>query len=386
MFNRLSLWLLSVCCLAPVTTEAFAQKGGGGTTPTLPNVRYTVEKISGLSPFVWVNKINNAGMIVGHFSQRAFIYNQADGSLYKLNEEQSLRSKLNAEFGQGWIFNSAVGINDLGQVVGRVENLVTLRTEGFAMDTFSNPDSSTWVVKRLPSVPSNNSFANSINSSGEVLGVYVLVGSTDWDCFVCSPFGTDPTAIRFFGLKVSTSVALNNNGTVAGVLRSGLTFYSHRSGVIQTVNGITDCLRFGGINDGGIMSVEGRVRINRKPDLTGIFRASVSGSFEKIHDKVRQLSGPNKDSDIILQTFTTMQTVGQSKLAYNGSILIPKQVLSITDLIPDPEMKSMLVNNEFLVSAIGDRSLPTDFGQLAGRVRTANGFIGVVLTPYVPVP
>ena len=103
MFNRLSLWLLSVCCLAPVTTEAFAQKGGGGTTPPppLPNVRYQVVEFRKLlSPEdVWVNQINNAGMIVGRFANSAFIYDQPRGLLYKLNEEQSLPLKLDAEFG-----------------------------------------------------------------------------------------------------------------------------------------------------------------------------------------------------------------------------------------------------------------------------------------------
>ena len=398
MFNRLSLWLLSVCCLAPVTTEAFAQKGGGGTTPPLPNVRYTVQ-IMGSSPFVQVNKINNLGMIVGHFANDAFIYNQPSGRLYKLNEEQSLLTHLNTIFGpvgsvgSDWIFVSVGDINAKGQVVGSVRNRVTQRTEGFAMNTLSNPDSSTWVVKRLPDVLSSTSYGRRINSHGKVLCYYVPVGSTVYDCYTCSPF-TDPTAIQLFGLTVNT-IDLNNNGTgtgtvaldgtVAGVLTSGLIFYGTDPTNIKTVNGITNTIRFDGFNDLGFMSVAGHVRINNKSYPSSLIRASVLGNFEKILDDGRPY-GLNQDSDIAIQTFNANHTFKQSKLAYNGSILIPKQVLSITDLIPDPEMKSMLVNNEFLVSAIGDRSLPTDFGQLAGRVRTANGFIGVVLTPYVPVP
>ncbi len=182
--------------------------------------------------------------------------------------------------------------------------------------------------------------------------------------------------------KSYTWMALLRFG-VAGVLMSGLTFYGTDPTNIKTVNGITGSLRFGGINDGGIMSVDGVVRINNKGRSSGAYRASVLGSFEKILDG-GQPYGLNQDSDFAIQTF------GQSKLAYNGStaLSIPKQVLLITDLIPDTDpMKSTLVNvnNVFWVTAIGDRNL-TGFGQLAGNVLIGNEYIGVVLTPYVPVP
>ena len=385
MFNRLSLWLLSVCCLALVTTEAFAQKGGGGTTPPppLPNVRYQVVEFRKLlSPEdVWVNQINNAGMIVGRFANSAFIYDQPRGLLYKLNEEQSLPLKLDAEFGINWIFESAIGINDLGQVVGRVRNLGTQQTEGFAMNTFSNPDSSTWQVKRLPPVPGNNSYARRINFSGQVLGSYVPVGSTDSDCFVCYPWDTGSTAIPFNLAVNRERIGINNHGIVAGKLTSGLTFYGTSSS-IKTVNEIGSG-HFGGINDLGIMSVSGRAKINNKLHLSATYRVStstVSYSLEKVLEGGHPW-GMNQESDIAIKIGT------QSKLAYNGSTAlgIPKQVLSITDLILEGPMKNTLVNNDFFVTAIGDRNY-TGFGQLAGNVRTATEFIGVVLTPYVPVP
>jgi hypothetical protein len=384
MMIRLCLWLLWVCYLALVTTEALAGKpGGGGTTPPppLPDVRYEVKIIPTSSPSVWVNEINDAGIIVGRFASRAFIYDQPGDITYNLNDFPELLSQLDIKFGSDWIFNSAVGINNFGQVVGRVENLITLRTEGFAMDTFLDPNPSAWLVRRLPPVPGDHSYARRINIHGQVLGSYKISEDSDErDCFVCNPWDTNPTAIPF-GLTVnSDNIGINNYGVVAGVLQSGLTFYGTSSN-IQTVNGITNSIRFGGINDYGIMSVSAYLKINNKRQPLSTYR--VSDSLEKVLENGHPW-GMNQDGDIAINLDN-----GIPKLAYNGStaLNIPKQVLSITDLIPDSDpMKSTLVNNNpFWLTTIGNRN-STGFGQLAGSVRTSNGDIGVVLTPYVPVP
>ena len=126
MTVQLKQAFLTVFFLAAVANPLFAQAkkpGGGGEgtpLPALPNVRYLVDVIPIPDTAVYVNQINNAGVVVRDMSNQAFLYDHPANRLYDLNTDddlQPVRDQLAVLFGPEWFFNSAIGANDHGQVV-----------------------------------------------------------------------------------------------------------------------------------------------------------------------------------------------------------------------------------------------------------------------------
>ncbi len=383
MTIRLSQWLLSVFCLALPSVPALAGKPGGGGTnpPPLPNVRYHVDFISSSPDGEWVNQINNAGMVVGHIFHRAFVFDQPSKTLIKLNEVGTLLSQLDSQFGSNYVYDSAVGINDNGQIVGRVQNLVTQENEGFALDTFLSLDPSLWVVRSLPAVVSNDSYAKRVNMNGQVLGFYRRADNS-WDAFLCNPFDVANPPATPLGVSLIGGMDMNNFGQVAGVLSDGTLFFdSTPSTGLPTKTTLSSFVAtgVGGINDLGVVSVTGRQRtvVRNKVTLGTLSAFRVSNQLELL---VAQYGagGINLANDVNVGPY----------LAYAGSSSVPAQLLKITDLIPDSDpMKSVIVNSNFGFEgmALNDRNT-TGFSQIAGRFSNSTGIISIVLTPYVLTP
>ena len=121
-------------------------------------------------------------------------------------------------------------------------------------------------------------------------------------------------------------------------------------------------------------------------------RVMLEEEFEKIwSEQARHHSILNGDAtdainasgDVVLGDL-----YGKASLAYNGSTSVSKQLIKVTDLVPDVDSKSLLINNSFAVRDLNDRD-STGFGQLLGQVQSTQSdgsirVIGVVLTPYTP--
>ena len=403
MILRCKQWFLTTCCLALLMNPLLAGKpgSGGGTPPppVLPNVRYLVDVIP--AAVQSVNQISNTGIVVGSLSNpnpaglsQAFLYDQnGTGRLYDLNNNldlQPLRDQLIPLFGDGWFFQTAVGINNSGMVVGRLRNVTSGVEKGFALETFPFAEPALWTLLPLPEIASNRVSGTRINSTGDVLGVYQRADNT-WDCFLCNPWLDAPnTPALVFGLslrfngRTSHMATLNNLGHVAGMLSDGTPFFdiNPSSGLpsLQTFRNLS-CSAVSGLNDSGVFCAWGQVKTGNKWGPRGAFRYDV---FAGLSDRI--LDGGSSDAinvsgDVVLSDF-----YGKAMLAYNGSASVSKQLITVTDLVPDSASKSLLLNNSFAVRDLNDRDL-TGFGQLLGSVQSTqpDGSIlvtGVVLTPY----
>ena len=392
MILKWKQWFLTTCCLALLMNPVLAGKpgSGGGTAPppVLPNVRYSVAVIP--AAVSSVNQISNTGIVVGG----AFLYDQnGTPRVYDLNngsDLQPLRDQLLAKFGPGWFFQSALGINNSGMVVGRLRNVTSGVEKGFALETFPLTDPTLWTLLPLPEIASNRVGATHINSTGDVLGVYQRADNT-WDCFLCNPWldAANTPALRFglslrFNGRTSHMATLNNLGHVAGMLSDGTPFFdiNPSSGLpsLQTFRNLS-CSAVSGLNDSGVFCASGQVKTGSKWGPRGAFRYDVFGGLSD-----RILDGGSSDAINLSGDVVLSDSLGKAILAYNGSTSVSKQLIKVTDLVPDSASKSLLLNNSFAVRDLNDRDL-TGFGQLLGSVQSTqpDGSIlvtGVVLTPY----
>jgi len=375
---------------------------GGGTPPppVLPNVRYSVAVIPAASSTV--SQISNSGVVIGSIANpssavlsQAFLYDHdGTGLLYELNL-LPIQAQLLSMHGTGWFFQTAIGINDSGKVVGRLRSAITGDEKGFALDTFGLADPAWWTLLPLPELTSKRVGATRINSRGDVLGVYQRSDNT-WDCFLCNPWLDAPsTPATVFGLslrfngRTNHMATLNNWGHVAGMLSDGTPFFDiePRSGPLslQTYRNLS-CLAVSGLNDSGVFCAWGREKTGTNsskwgPD--GAFRYDVVVGLSDRILNGGSSNAINFSGDVVLSDFN-----GKAILAYNGSTSVPKQLLTVTDLVPDSTSTSLLINNSFAVRDLNDRD-STGFGQLLGHVQSTqpDGSIrvsGVVLTPYTP--
>ena len=414
MILRLKQWFLTTCCLTLLASTVLAGKpgSGGGTPPppVLPNVRYHVDLIP--AAVASVNQISNAGVVVGSLANpssgsallsQAFLYDQdITGRVYDLNNDsdlQPLQDQLTQLFGPEWFFQTAIGINDRGMVVGRLRNVISGVEKGFALDTFglSDPALTPWTLLPLPEIASNRAGGTRINSTGDVLGVYQRADNT-WDCFLCNPWLDAPStpalvfglSLRFGTGRTSHMATLNNWGHVAGSLSDGTPFFDSNPSPglpsLQTFRNLS-CDAVSGLNDSGVFCAWGQEKIGTKSSKwgpRGAFRYDVIGGQS---DRILDGGSPaaiNASSDVVLSDF-----YGKAILAYKGSTNDAKQLVKVTDLIPDNDpAKSLLVNNFFEVRDLNDRD-STGFGQLLGHVQSTqpDGSIqvfGVILRPFTP--
>ena len=406
MILRWEQWFLTTCCLALLMNPVLAGKpgSGGGTAPppVLPNVRYRVAVIP--VAVGGVNKISNRGVAIGSIANpssallsQAFLYDHdGTGRLYDLNNDLDLlpiQDQLSLVYGPEWFFQTAIGINDSGQVVGRLRNANTGVEKGFALDTFGLSDPAFWTLLPLPELASNRVGATRINSMGDVLGVYQRSDNT-WDCFLCNPWLDAPStpalvfglSLRFNG-RTSHMATLNNWGQVAGMLSDGTPFFDSnpRSGPpsLQTYRNLS-CSAVSGLNDSGVFCASGRQKTGTKWGPDGAFRYDVIGGLSDRILNGGSSNAINASGDVVLSDF-----YGKAILAYNGSSSVSKQLITVTALVPDNDpSKPLLINNSFEVRDLNDRDA-TGFGQLLGQVQStqSDGSIrvtGVVLTPYTP--
>jgi uncharacterized membrane protein len=263
-----TLWLSAISILVFVVGlsviaetargQGKGSKGNGGvddgSSTTLPSVRYKVDAIptpeNALG--VLVNQINNQGIATGWYDREgrnAFLYDQPSDEFYDLNQVEDLLQQLPAS----WRFRSAHGINDVGEVVGALDQPNGV-ISGFLIRTWLDRNPAHWTVELLPTLGSYHSQGHHINLQGLVLGRYVHPDGS-WDQFVYD--STAGRAAVTFGwrynlIDVNQDGAINNLGQVAGTLADGALFIDSdpqeglpnarlfRDASYQWVTGITD--------------------------------------------------------------------------------------------------------------------------------------------------
>jgi probable HAF family extracellular repeat protein len=146
---------------------------------------------------------------------------------------------------------TAAPINDLGQVTGTA-------TTTSGTHAFLKSDGSP--MRDLGTLGGSNSFADSINSSGQVAGRSDLPGNTGRDLFVWKNDGTPMIALGAPGAKICSCIAINASGQVAfGSTRSASqraawrVFFGRNDGTpIQDVGTLGGAGSFfGALNDSG---------------------------------------------------------------------------------------------------------------------------------------
>lgn len=382
---RLNQWILAACCLTLLSNPAVAGKpGGGGNPPPPPSIstRFRVDLITSQQGPVAVRGFNNLGTIVGHLESdpiRAYMFHAPTQTYYDFNSDaalQPLRDQLEVLLGSGWLFGSARGINDLGQVVGRVDNWLTGEQRGFALDTFNLSPPVNWELRLLPEFPGLRSRGDSIASNGRVLGQTYDYTSRTVALFICNPWESNATQMIPLSILFQGNVRMNSYGDLAGI-SSDLTLFvdvNPTDGLPnrQQVPNVADCVNLGGINDLRELAAYGRLKTGpKRSDWTSRSALRISSQSEVVGSGYTY--DINGNGDIAFN---------ENYLAYNGSPADSKQSVKVLDLIDNNDpFKPLFAANTFRVTEINDRD-NSRFGQMAGEIQTVEtGKVGFVLTP-----
>ncbi len=374
----LTLAIVSLCATSSVAGKGNGKGGnndGGGST-TLPSVRYRVDAIPtpNNASLVWVNQISNQGIATGWYGgegRNAFLYDQPSDEFYDLNQLASLLQQIPAN----WRFRSAHGINDVGDVVGSLDQW-NGAISGFVIRTSLDSNPAHWTVELLPAFGSDHSFGDQVNSQGVVLGRYMHPDGS-WEQYIYdSTTGHAPVTFGWHVnlIQVNQDGAINNLGHVAGTLADGTLFLD-----LDPQEGLPNSELFSevsyrsvsGVTDDGIICGTARMKYGgRGPAINVAFRHA--GVLLPIMQGTATGINSHGDVGIIDESWEN------AYLAYTGTAAQnEEQIWNVNNLVaesgPDLPHQDMWFNcANRVVWDVNDRDTTTQFGQLLGASMAAS--------------
>ena len=346
--------------------------------PPPPPVLYEIQFWQTPNPGATIDKMNNNGQVVGHFTatdgtEHAFLYDPAKNAAMAVD----LNSQVTPP--QGWTITSAVDINDQGVIVGYLQTPDGLHRSGYVLDTTVAP----LALQPLPDQGSTFAMGWRINESGDVLGVYGEP-SGKYGAYVYNPALNNGAPVDLNVTMISPLADMNN--PVPGAHDTQVT--------VQVDDGtnIGKPLRWtrGQGFDSYATTTTRAIAINDSGTICGWTTPVKSGRPYPFRD-----SYPTDAMDIL--TIAALQ--GGSAVAINssGDLLITVNntstgyvyqdtygALSIVSLLDpaDPDVELFLSYTQFYAYDMNDRVSSAPFGQIVGLIVLADG----TAHPYVLTP
>jgi hypothetical protein len=404
--QRKSVFLLSITAtvVLAVTNISFGAKGGkgkpGGDPPVLPNVRYTItadriplpESARGVFVNTISSTISSFGMVCGWIyfpdeERSGFLYDQRTKHFHDLDNLTHLfqiPDSWPADWWTVWKLNSAVGINDSGDVVGYVTDATGFR-KGYMLETRLSQNPADWTFQFLPDLGSDYSYGRGINRHGDVLGLYRMSDGT-MDAYLYNPRVDGPAGTPPLPLEIDVSVAkLNNHRQVAGQLTDGRAFFFDPDRPDELQLQVLDDYDYKSVrdlNDNGVFCGSVRMRIDGRGSARNrAFRYGVQ--LEPI--MLGRAVGINSDNDVLASDEEGNLTLVHTGLDPNDI----EQIWAISDLISDTNpLKTFWAEASHGYYGIADRNVDTGFSQIVENVAetqpdgSQHEFI-VILTPVL---
>lgn len=399
--TRTTLLLTFAAIVVLVWGENTWAKKPGSDPPELPNVRYTIHRIpmpdGALGGGIGIS--DNSGMVYGRYAlhynvngSHAFLYDLATTAFYDLNLLAPffrVPESLPADWWTNWQLVTASGINDLGDVVGNVEDASGV-VRGYVLETGFDPDPASWDFNLLPlqELGSDQIEARRINIQGDILGRYIRPDGTI-DVYLYNPW-TDEHPLQFgINLKAAWS-EFNNYKQVGGTLASGAAFYDEdpRPGM-PSLQILDDRIRrVRRISDGGVLCGDARMQINgRGPIRTVAYRYDTKLPTAQLEPIMEGFAYDiNSNNDLIVNDGTGEK----SYLVHTGSASDEEHIWNVGDLISETDPEKAFWIDGHTIWGLTERD-HTGFSQLAGGFKEpqpdgSTRSVKVVLTPFIPDP
>ncbi len=199
---------------------------GGTATPGKAGIIYTepVDDTAGSTVFTQLFGINDSGTVVG-------VYQSSGGGIAQDNafsSSGSYTSFPSADCPTSTCTNAgaweAPGIDNAGLIVGTyVTPLKAIHgylDNGGTFSTFDVTSSNCPSCGATTGNGGNGTFLQAVNASGEIVGFYTTSSGTQGFTLSSFPSGT-VTPIAISGSFANTALAVNNSGTVAGIICLG---------------------------------------------------------------------------------------------------------------------------------------------------------------------
>jgi len=237
-----SLFLIAMILTVLGTGPVLAQgKKGGGSTPPLPNVRYTLQSFKHpsfpalASETTYATYLTNGLMGLNNWGECVGSYGTPDGHQHAwyfrpqtMTQALDLNS-IGVDVPSGYFLSGATGINDSGEIVGFMRKILapTFR-RGFVIEL--RPISGTLpVLHELPdSYPTwVDTYPRRINSQGEILGIFNDGLSTylGWTAYLYNfKYPTIAPMVSDRKLAGRATHDLNNFGDVVATDSDGIGF------------------------------------------------------------------------------------------------------------------------------------------------------------------